>query len=121
MRKFKLLFLLFIYFSCTVLYCTVQYLFFVYVCACFYWSTEPTPIFPVPSQQGKAKDNDASFCVRDTPEGIRLLIGDQEESSTQWDGVLDLSWGKEPRPFFRIDRIDVDEGVFVCVGVSVFV
>lgn len=61
-------------------------------------------------QQGRAKDNDVPFQVLDTAEGIRLLIGREEENSEQWDGVLDLSWGMDPEPFFRVDRIDVNEG-----------
>lgn len=70
--------------------------FFHYFCFCF--------------QQGRAKDNDTPFSVRDTPEGIRVLIGDETKNESQWDGVLDLSWGTAPRPFFRVDRIDVNEG-----------
>ncbi len=61
-------------------------------------------------QQGRAKDNDTPFSVRDTAEGIRVLIGDETKDDSQWDGVLDLSWGVEPYPFFRVDRIDVNEG-----------
>ncbi|CAM9975265.1 unnamed protein product [Pylaiella littoralis] len=59
--------------------------------------------------QGRAPDNDTPFSVRDTPEGIRVLIGDESRNDSKWDGVLDLSWGVEPRPFFRVDRIDVNE------------
>ncbi|CAM9303317.1 unnamed protein product [Ectocarpus sp. 6 AP-2014] len=59
--------------------------------------------------QGRAKDNDTPFSVRDTEEGIRVLIGDETKNDSQWEGVLDLSWGVEPRPFFRVDRIDVNE------------
>lgn len=59
--------------------------------------------------QGRAKDNDTPFSVRDTPEGIRVLIGDEKKNESQWDGVLDISWGTVPRPFFRVDRIDVNE------------
>lgn len=39
-----------------------------------------------------------------------MLIGDETKNDSQWEGVLDLSWGVEPRPFFRVDRIDVNEG-----------
>eukprot|EP00903_Cladosiphon_okamuranus_P012882 g12030.t1 len=59
--------------------------------------------------QGRAADNDHPFSVRDTPEGIRVLIGDETKNESQWEGVLDLSWGVEPTPFFRVDRIDVNE------------
>lgn len=59
--------------------------------------------------QGRAADNDTPFSVRDTPEGIRVLIGDETKNDSQWEGVLDLSWGVDPRPFFRVDRIDVNE------------
>ena len=41
-----------------------------------------------------------------------MLIGDESKNDSQWEGVLDLSWGVEPRPFFRVDRIDVNEGIF---------
>lgn len=40
-----------------------------------------------------------------------MLIGDETKNDDEWDGVLDLSWGVEPRPFFRVDRIDADEGM----------
>ena len=69
-------------------------------------------------QQGRAKDNDTPFSVRDTPEGIRVLIGDETKNESQWDGVLDLSWGTVPRPFFRVDRIDVNEGEMMVAVVS---
>lgn len=45
-----------------------------------------------------------------------MLIGDETKNDSQWEGVLDLSWGVEPRPFFRVDRIDVNEGrSYVCM------
>ncbi|CAM9551682.1 unnamed protein product, partial [Ascophyllum nodosum] len=60
--------------------------------------------------QARAKDNESPFNVRETLDGIRLLIGDDSKNESQWEGVLDLSWGTEPQPFFRVDRIDVNEG-----------
>lgn len=76
-------------------------------------------------QQGRAKDNDTPFSVRDTAEGIRVLIGDETKNDSQWDGVLDLTWGVDPKPFFRVDRIDVNEGVMPvlagCNGVAVMI
>lgn len=64
-------------------------------------------------QQGRAADNDVPFQVRDTPEGIRVLIGD-DDAAAEWQGVLDFSWGIDPQPFFRVDRIDVSEGECWC-------
>lgn len=72
-------------------------------------------------QQGRAADNDVPFHVRETPEGIRLLIG-EDANATQWEGVLDLSWGDDPQPYFRVDRIDTAEGapvLWACVLVVV--
>lgn len=66
-------------------------------------------------QQGRAADNDVPFQVRDTPQGIRVLIG-EDDAATEWQGVLDLSWGTDPQPFFRVDRIDVNEGECGCVS-----
>lgn len=90
------------------------------------FSCLPRPYFHLyivyfPIQQGRAKDNDTPFSVRDTPEGIRVLIGDETKNDSQWDGVLDLSWGVEPRPFFRVDRIDVNEGVMQAVVIVLVV
>ncbi|CAM9687160.1 unnamed protein product [Discosporangium mesarthrocarpum] len=60
--------------------------------------------------QGKAADNERPFTIRESPQGgLRVLIGSEDAMSSHWDGVLDMSWGAEPEPFFRVDRIDFNE------------
>ncbi|KAG5184621.1 hypothetical protein JKP88DRAFT_219629, partial [Tribonema minus] len=60
--------------------------------------------------EGKG-DPKNQFTVRETADGIRcFLTGEQSGASVkEYNGVLDISWGTDPAPFFRVDRIDPNE------------
>jgi hypothetical protein len=62
---------------------------------------------------GQGKNDLAPFTVRETGDGIRILLIDSESETTgEYLGVLDVVWEDEKTPdgpFLRVDRIDPDE------------
>ncbi|CAM9491707.1 unnamed protein product [Chrysoparadoxa australica] len=55
------------------------------------------------------QDKNNLFTVRQTSEGIRIFLQGSDPDPQEYQGVLDLSWGLDPSPFFKVDRIDPDQ------------